>query len=181
MVPKKKEQGGKRGKHKKMVVICVSGTPGTGKTTLSRFICRKFGLKYVNLNEVLKKKASIGYDKKRDSYIINEEKINREAENLLKKAKTKEKKGIVFDSHLSHFIKSKNVDLCIICTCELKELKRRLKGRRYKEEKIRENLEAEIFQICGEEAREIGHHVRTINCSKRISEEKIKEIMNKIV
>ncbi len=180
MVPKRKVHNGKKKKQKK-IVICVSGTPGTGKTTLSKAICEKFGLKYVDLNEVLKRKASLGYDEERDSYIIDEEKINKEAEKLIRKAEERRGKGVVFDSHLSHFISPKNVDLCIICTCELKELRERLKRRGYKERKIRENLEAEIFQVCEDEAKEIGHHVKRVDCSKGVRECKINEIMSGLI
>lgn len=177
MVPKKEVKRKIKEKRRKSIVVCVSGTPGTGKTTLSKLICRKFGLKYVDLNNILKKTASLGYDKKRDSYIIDEEKVSREVEKILKKENEKSKRGVVFDSHLSHFIKPKLVDLCIICTCKLKELKRRLQGRGYKKEKVKENLEAEIFQVCEEEARRIGHHVRIVDCSNGINEEGIKDIL----
>ncbi len=172
----------KRKKNKgKMIGICVSGTPGTGKTTLSKIICRKFGLKYVDLNKVLKKTASLGYDEKRDTYIIDEEKVSGEAEKILKKEGKKAVKGVVFDSHLAHFINPTLIDLCIICTCELKELKRRLESRGYKKEKVKENLEAEIFRVCEEEARRIGHHVKIVDCSRGINEEKARDILKGIV
>lgn len=79
------------------------------------------------------------------------------------------KKGIIIDSHLSHYLPSKYVDLCIATKCGLKELKKRLKNKGYDENKIRENLDAEVFDICLNEAKESGHKVIVIDTTKGIN------------
>ena len=89
----------------------------------------------------------------------------------------KTKRIIIVDSHLSHFINPKIVDFCVICKCKLKELKRRLKRRGYSEEKIRENLQAEIFDVCKEEASQLKHRFIEVDCSEK---GKIKENISKI-
>jgi len=73
-----------------------------------------------------------------------------------------EEKDVVIDSHLSHYLPKKYVDKCIVTKSSLEELKKRLKKRGYKEGKIRENLDAEIFDICRIEAEEAGHDVEVV-------------------
>ena len=66
------------------------------------------------------------------------------------------------------------VDLCIVLTCSnLKELEKRLKKRKYSKAKIRENLDAEIFQTCLMGAKEGGHKVVTWDTSNKLAKEKL--------
>ena len=68
------------------------------------------------------------------------------------------------------------VDLCIVLTCSnLKELEKRLKKRKYSKAKIRENLDAEIFQTCLMGAKEGGHKVVVVDTSKKIDVERFLE------
>ena len=63
----------------------------------------------------------------------------------------------------------KYVDLCIVTKCSLKELERRLGNKKYNKNKIRENLDAEIFDICLNEAKEIGHKIFIVNVTKKLN------------
>lgn len=48
-----------------MVYILVTGTPGAGKTKVSREIAKKYNLKYIDVNKLIKEnKLYGGYDKK---------------------------------------------------------------------------------------------------------------------
>ena len=57
---------------------------------------------------------------------------------------------------MSHHLPKSLVDLCIVTVCNLKILQERLEKRRYGKKKIRENLDAEIFGVCVEEAKAQG-------------------------
>lgn len=141
-----------------MTVIIVSGTPGTGKTTLAKKFAKEQKLKYIDVNEVIKENnLSEGYDKKRDSQIIDTKKLNKELIGIIKK-----EKDVIIDSHLSHYIPKRYVSKCIITKCNLKTLKKRLQKRGYSKEKIRENLDAEIFDTCKIEAEEKKHNIEII-------------------
>ena len=84
----------------------------------------------------------------------------------LEKEAKKAGKPLVIDSHLSHYLKPSLVNLCIVTRCSLRALKRRLTRRGYDDKKIRENLDAEIFEVCMNDARHIGHKPVAVDTSK---------------
>ena len=143
------------------MIIIVSGCPATGKTTIAKKIAKKKNLKYVDVNELIKEnKLYSYYDKKDKSYVVDVKKLNKFLINLIKK-----EKNLVLDSHLTHYLSSKYVDECIITKCNLKELKKRLMKRKYSKEKIRNNLDCEIFDVCHVEALENKHKVKVVDTS----------------
>lgn len=139
-----------------MKVVVISGTPGVGKSVLAKGLVR---LGFVRL-DVSKHydEISIGYDKVKKCYDVDLKKFER----LVKRLNTSEK--LVIDSHVAHLLPKKLVDLCIVLVCsDLKELEKRLVKRKYSKEKIKENLDAEIFQVCVVEAKEKGHKVVVVD------------------
>jgi adenylate kinase len=159
------------------MIIIVTGTPATGKTTLSKKISEKFRLEYLDLKKVIKEnKLYDSFDKKRECYVVDTNKLNKF---LIEKIK-KSKKNIIIDSLLSHYLPKKYTDLCIITKCNLKELKKRLEKRRYSKEKVRENLDSEIFDICLNEAKEAGHYTFVINTTKSIKKEAFNQLIGEI-
>jgi len=152
------------------MIICISGTPGTGKTTLAKKLAERIKAKYIDGNSIVRKYSiSEGYDKEKDCKIIDPRKFSKASQEECKdKTKT-----YILDSHLSHNLPKSKVNLCIICKYNLKKLEKRLKTRNYSKEKIRENLDAEIFEICLTEAQKKGHEIIVYN-------KNLKEIMSKI-
>ena len=143
------------------MIIIVTGTPGTGKTTVSKWLSQKLKIPYLNVKKlIVKNKLYEKYDKKTSSYIVDTKLLNNK---IVKEIRNR--KDIIIDSHLSHFISNKEVDLCIVCTCELKKLNKRLEKRKYNQKKIRENLDAEIFNICLEESKQEGHKTLLVETS----------------
>jgi len=166
-----------------MKIIAVSGVPGTGKTTLSKRLAKKLNFSYLDVNKTIKKyNLSEGYDKKRRTKIVDVKKLNiallkeipiiKNSLNktpINKKLPKKSKKGIIIDSHISHYLPKKYVDLCIVTKCDLIVLEKRLKEKKYDKNKVRENLDAEIFDICLNEAKESRHKVIVIDTTKGIN------------
>ena len=88
--------------------------------------------------------------------------------------KVKKERNIIIDSHISHLLPKKEVDICIIITCsDLKKLERRLKKRGYSKQKIRENLDAEIFQVCLMEAKERKLKMVVVDSSLKYDKDKL--------
>ena len=134
--------------------IIVTGTPATGKTTVAKNLAKKLGYAYIDVNELIKKnKLSEGYDRKRRCKIIDTSKLGKILGKIIKNSKKK----VVTDSHLSHHLPVELVDICVVTKCNLKLLSMRLKKRKYPLNKIKENLQCEIFDVCLNEAHEKGH------------------------
>ncbi len=172
-----------------MATIIITGTPGTGKSTLGKLIAKKlmnFNVEYVDLNAALQNKKAYGhYDKKKRCYAVDKAKIIGVVEKLIKE-KRKQRKHLLIDSHLSHHLPKKMADLCIVATCGLKVLQERLRKRRYSPAKIRENLDAEIFQVCLLEAQEERHCLVTVDTTQGIRRKavaslaaRIRQLLNK--
>ncbi|MFO8015617.1 MAG: AAA family ATPase [Candidatus Woesearchaeota archaeon] len=148
-------------------IMIVTGTPGTGKTTYAKKLAKDKGYKYVDVNDVMEEEnLSEGYDMERKTRIVDENKLAKVLERIIKEAR-KEGSGLVIDSHLSHHISPELADLCIVTKCGLKELEKRLKEKGYNKAKIEENIQSEIFDICLNEAMEAGHAVITIRTDNR--------------
>ena len=148
-----------------MKVIIVSGSVASGKTTLAKLISKRHHAIYVNVNSLIKEfKLYSSYNKKFKAYNVDTNKLNKFLINLIKNSKN----SLVLDSHLTHYLPSKYVDICYITKCNLKELKKRLLKRKYSKEKIRENLDAEILDICLMEALENKHRVKVIDTTKGV-------------
>lgn len=158
-----------------MKVIIVTGTPGTGKTTISKQLAKNLNFHYLGVNKLIKEhNISEGYDIKRDTEIVDTRKLNIL---LIKEINNHKNEGIIIDSHLSHYLPKRYVDLCIVAKCDLKELETRLRKKNYSRAKIKENLDSEIFDICLNEAKERKHEIYVINTIKGIN---MNEIYRKI-
>ena len=151
-----------------MKTIIISGTPGTGKSTLAKVLSKKLKYQELDLKPIIKK-ISEGYDKEKECEIIDIKKFNKEIIERINK------RNLIIASHLIHNLPKKYVDLCIITKCDLKELKKRLHKRKYSPSKVKENLECEIFDVCLGEAKK--HKVLVVDTSKKID---IKELTKKI-
>ncbi len=147
-----------------MKVIIITGTPGTGKTALARYLAAKLGFAYIDPVRMFKREVSEGYDNIRRTSIVDQLKLRRSMAKLVRQSKNV--KGLVIDSHMSHFLPGKYVSLCIVTRCSLKILKKRLELKGYNASKVRENIDAEIFEVCLQEALEMGHKPLVLETSR---------------
>ena len=146
-----------------MKTIVVTGTPGTGKTLIAKKIAKQKGYVYIDVKRLIKNfRLNEKYDKKRKSWIVDIRKLNKLLISAIKVGEINHSKGIVFDSHLAHYLPNKYVNLCIVTRTEPKKLYARLKKRGYHKLKIGENMEAEIMQVILEESHHLRHKIRVI-------------------
>ncbi len=141
-----------------MKTLLVTGTPGTGKTTLAKKLSLLLDYAYFDVGLFVKTaKLHSGYDRKRQTYVVDSSRLARQLIKVREKASKEGRKGIIFDSHMSHYLPPEQADLCIVTKCSLKALRKRLQNKGYGPAKVRENLDAEIFDTCLVEAQEAGH------------------------
>ncbi|MBW2999138.1 AAA family ATPase [Candidatus Woesearchaeota archaeon] len=147
-----------------MKVFVVTGTTGTGKTEYAKKYALENKCVYIDVNKIIKEhNLSEGYDEERHCHIIDVEKLNKALTELIEESK----EDLVIDSHLAHFLPKEYVSQVFVTKCNLKELKKRLEARDYSKKKIRENLDAEIFDVCLNEAKELGHKIKIIRTDKK--------------
>ena len=122
------------------MIIAITGTPGTGKTSVAEQI-RDKDFEVIDLNNIAKQKGFIlGVDRKRNSNIVDIKKLDKHVlENY------SDKKFVFIEGHLSHLLK--NVDKIIVLRCHPLKLKQNLIKKGWKIEKIKENVESEILDI----------------------------------
>ena len=141
-------------------MIIITGTPGTGKTKVAKAL-KKFDFKIVDFDKVVEDcNAVVGFDKERNSKIIDEYKLTECFE------KYKDNFYVV-ESHLSHFIDPKYVETAVVLTCNPRELRKRLNKRGWSKKKIEENVEAETLGIILNETIENGYNPIVIDTTNK--------------
>ncbi|TFG24918.1 MAG: AAA family ATPase [Promethearchaeota archaeon] len=132
-----------------MKIIIISGTPGCGKTSVSKKISEKINAKIISLNELtVSENLTVKYDKKRETHIVDFNKLIPYVENLIELYNKENIDFLLIEGHFSDAIPEKYIDYAIILRCNPDELYKRLEIRGYNIEKIRENIQAEILGNC---------------------------------
>jgi len=159
-------------------VILVTGTPAVGKTTVAIKLADQLKAQYVNLTEFAKKEHLVSeMDEARDTSIIDEKKMRRKLRSLICKAKT----DVVIDGHYAAAVSPKSlVTNVFVLRRNPVQLREFMRKRGYSDSKQKENLEAEILDVCLVEAlnRQEKSRVCELDFSEKTTVEIIKEILN---
>ncbi len=149
------------------MLVAISGTPGTGKTAVCEKL-KKDGYKVVDLNELAYDTNSVlGVDPERDVDIVDTDAVRERVREF--------KNDLVFlDGHFSHLM---DVDVSIILRCNPDELRRRLEAKKWKENKIRENVEAEAVDAITVESTESDAQTLEIDTTHRTVDQTAKAIL----
>ncbi len=131
-------------RHDQERVILITGAPCTGKTTIAKIIAKELRIKHINIGKkVIDENLYLGYDYKRMSFIADNEKL---IESLVAEIK---RTGylIIIEGHYADIVPDQFVKKAIVLRTDINELIRRMKGKKYPEKKIEENITAEIMEI----------------------------------
>ena len=154
------------------MIIALTGTPGTGKTTVSRELDVR-GLKVLSLHDYLSESGLLGdFDADCDSYDVDIEAASDAIIPLLDSDET-----VILEGHLSHLLPC---DMIIVLRCNPMRIKERLESRAYDDSKVLENMEAEALDIILVESLDTGRDVYEIDCSK-ISVPEVAEAVMSII
>lgn len=167
------------------MLIGLTGTPGTGKTSVGKLLEKRRGWKVIYLNDLIKEeKLYSEVDEKRDAVIADMELVRVRLEKILETGENEKDEGhkedgnhnnkeiILLESHLAHHI----ADTVIVLRAYPPELKKRLGKRGYSEEKVNENAEAEAIDLILVEADEWCEKVFEVNTTGRTAEETAEDV-----
>ncbi|KAG5472406.1 hypothetical protein LSCM1_03805 [Leishmania martiniquensis] len=137
----------------KGINILITGTPGTGKTSMAEMIAAELnGFQHVEVGKLVKENHFYTeYDKELDTHIIEE----KDEDRLLDFMEPMMVKGgnHVVDYHSSELFPERWFHMVVVLHTSTEVLFERLTKRHYSDAKRAENMEAEIQCICEEEAR----------------------------
>ncbi|MBI5253662.1 MAG: adenylate kinase family protein [Euryarchaeota archaeon] len=147
------------------MIIIITGTPGTGKTTTANFLSSKINCRCIRISEFADE-ACTGVEG--NSKIIDVKKLSKKIKKIIQG-------DAIIEGHLSHLLGIG--DIVIVLRTNPKILKQRLLKQGFKGEKLRENLEAEALDVCLIESLERHSHVYEIDTSEKTPETIVKDVL----
>ena len=132
--------------------ILITGTPGTGKSSLAQAAFASLASKGFRIVDVtaliMDHECHEGRDEEFDSLIVDDDRLLDLMEELLVGG------GCIVDYHSCDFFPERWFELVLVMTANTEVLFDRLTARGYSEKKITENMQCEIMQVVLESARE---------------------------
>lgn len=146
--------------------IALTGTPGTGKTTVARLL----PYPVLDINSLVKGGMNLGADPLRGCLEADMDAL---ADHLVA---IDSEETLILEGHFSHHF----ADWSIVLRLNPAALRLRLVERGYSEEKIRENLEAEALDVILVEATEMCSRVDEIDTTDK-SPAEVAELVAKVI
>lgn len=130
--------------------IIITGTPGTGKTTIAKLLSKKIEGLYVSAGNITRNGYFLGVDLKRSALIADFDKLRQFIDDMILKTR----KLVIIDSILPDIVSPENVFLVVVLSTAIDELYKRLSKKGFTESKMMENIDAELCKVCAHDARE---------------------------
>jgi len=143
--------------------IILTGTPGTGKTTVGKALAKKLGIPYVDVLSIIKKQRLYS-GKYKGSLVVDTKKL----EQVLKT-----KQGVI-ESHLLCEMKLKGP--VFVLRASPVSLRMRLR-KKFPKPKVDENIEAEILDYCFIYSKQNYKKVYQVNTTKKRVAQVVSEIV----
>lgn len=124
-------------------MIVITGTPGTGKTTISKAIAKSIHADYLSLTRFVTAKGLYsGIDRERGSKIVDIERTRKSLRSLISRG------DMIVDTHVADSIPRERTRKVIVLRCHPKVLESRLRKKGWSANKVRENVLAEMLDAC---------------------------------
>ncbi len=164
------------------LVICITGTPGVGKTTVSKKLASLLGGEVIDVGSlILDKKLFFRYDRYRDTFIVDEGLLKDLIKTMLEKGKNHRIPRII-DTHLVGLLRDLNIDHVFVLTCDPLLLFNRIVNKKVAIRKAVENVASEFLnQILAQTYENFDENkITIIDTSCKSVDEVAAEIANKI-
>ena len=127
--------------------VFISGTPCTGKTTVSEVLASGLDCNLIKINDLaIENDFVLGIDDEKGYKVIDIDALDVKVNEIIESCD----ELTVFEGHLAHLCNG--ADKVIVLRVRPEILQKRLEARNYSEAKILENLEEEAMGVCTSEA-----------------------------
>ena len=132
------------------MVIVITGTPGTGKTTIAQILAKKLKLEMIPVKKIVERNRGM-YEFKKQSgeKVVDLDKLRKKLMDEIKKIKGR---SIIIENHLLCDMKLP-AKWVFVLRCKPEVLEKRMERRAYSTAKIQENILAEMLDYCTQKAR----------------------------
>ena len=152
------------------MLVGITGTPGTGKTSVTELLESRTSYRVIHINELIKEeKLYSEVDNERGCVVADMDLVDRRVREMASADDI-----TILDSHLSHHL----ADSVIVLRTKPDVLRDRLQKRNYSTEKVEENLEAEALDIILCESVEWCDNVFEIDTTSQSVERTLDDIRN---
>lgn len=126
-------------------VIVIAGVPGVGKSTVAGAVSERLGCPIIGVSELaVKEGALLGRDEERDTDIVDLPKLMEKITEVISASEG----PIIVEGHYAYdVVPSDLVSHALVLRRAPWVLKDELRERGYSEEKVRENVEAELLDV----------------------------------
>ncbi len=132
-----------------MKLIVITGTPGSGKTTIAKEVASKIkDSELVHANDLIKSKHIFSSYSKDGAMVVKLDMLAREIDRL---RKSSGKRILIIEGHVLCDMKIKGATAVVIRE-HLETMRNRLEERGYAKKKINDNLVSEAIDYCGANA-----------------------------
>ena len=158
-------------------VIVITGTPGVGKTVVSKALATKLGALYVSLGDLVKDEKLVdGFDREREVIIADLKRLTKRIEEIIYNVET----DVIIEGHYAQdVVPSSIVSHVFVLRRHPEKLKAEYKARGYGEKKVLENLTSEILDVCliGAIEKYGLERIDEINVAERDTKDVVNEVL----
>jgi adenylate kinase len=130
-------------------VIAISGTPGTGKTSVGNLLKERLSAELVDLSLVIKEHGLFtSRDTERDTLVADLDGVRQYLMTHLQQSTSR----CIIVGHFADEVPDQFLEYLIVLRCHPVILTKRLRQRKWSYAKILENVQAEIMDVCTAQA-----------------------------
>ncbi|HIH10273.1 MAG TPA: AAA family ATPase [Candidatus Diapherotrites archaeon] len=157
--------------------ICITGTPGVGKTAIAQRLAKELDYPAINEKEFAVKEGLVAaeFDVQSNELEVPLEKLEARLNKMLAK-----EKNIIAEGHMLCEIKGR-FDLVVVLHLDPERLEYRLEQRSYSPEKVQDNVFCEGIDYCSRQAMKNYPKSRVIEVENRKSIKETTELIITVI